>query len=288
MKVYSVLIVGCGDLGVRAGSHLKAGGWQVAGVRRDVTLLPPGFTGCPADYTEEGSLGLLAQRAPDFLLVTLTPAGMTTEGYRRGFTGAMRNILSGLGAHRPRGILMVSSTRVFAEREGGWVDETSELERDDPRALAIIAAERALLDSGHNACVVRFGGIYGAAGGRLLARIRRGELCAPEPVRYTNRIHRQDCGGFLAHLLLAMAAGESLEPVYIGVDDNPAPRFEVESWLAREMGVAAMPGVSAPDSPGGHKRCRNRLLHASGYRLLYPDYRSGYRAVLEEEPTRPG
>ena len=288
MKVNSVLIVGCGDLGARAGSHLKASGWQVAGVRRNAALLSPGFTGYPADYTEEGSLGFLAALEPDFLLVTPNPAEMTVEGYRRGFPGAMRNILACLGAHRPRGILMVSSTRVFAEREGGWVDETSDLEREDPRALAIIEAERALLDSGHTACVVRFGGIYGAAGGRLLARIRRGELCAPEPVRYTNRIHRQDCGGFLAHLLLAMASGAPLEPVYIGVDDDPAPRFEVETWLAREMGIAAGPGVTAPDSPGGHKRCRNRLLHASGYRLLYPDYRSGYRAVLESGLTPPG
>ena len=288
MKVNSVLMVGCGDLGARAGSHLKAGGWQVTGVRRDVGRLPPGFDGYPADYTRAGALAFLAALEPDYLLVTLNPAAMTVEGYISGFAGAMHNILAGLGAHRPRGILMVSSTRVFAEREGGWVDETSELERDDPRALAIIEAERALLDSGLPACVVRFGGIYGAAGGRLLARIRRGELCAPEPVRYTNRIHRQDCGGFLAHLLLAMASGASLEPVYIGVDDDPAPRFEVESWLAREIGVTARPGVPAPDSPGGHKRCRNRLLHAAGYRLLYPDYRCGYRAVLQGESTPPG
>jgi len=288
MKVNSVLIVGCGDLGARTGSHLRAEGWQVSGVRRSEGRLPAGFNGYPADYTEEGSLGFLAALEPDYLLVTLNPAEMTVEGYRRGFQGAMNNVLAGLGAHRPRGILMVSSTRVFAERAGGWVDETSELERDDPRALAIIEAERSLLDSGHSACVVRFGGIYGAAGGRLLARIRRGELCAPEPVRYTNRIHRQDCGGFLAHLLLAMASGASLEPVYIGVDDDPAPRFEVESWLAREIGVAARLGATAADSPGGHKRCRNRLLHASGYRLLYPDYRSGYRAVLEGGLTPPG
>jgi nucleoside-diphosphate-sugar epimerase len=283
MKVKSVLIVGCGDLGARAGALLHDRGWQVAGVRRSTDRLPAGFTGHRADYTEEGSLGFLAALEPDYLLTTFNPAEMTVEGYRSGFLVAMQNTLAGLGAHRPRGIIMVSSTRVFAEREGGWVDETSELVGDDPRALAIIEAERALLSSGHTACVVRFGGIYGAPDGRLLARIRRGELCAPEPVRYTNRIHRQDCGGFLAHLLLAMADGVAPEPVYIGVDDDPAPRFEVESWLARELGVAARPGFRAPESPGGHKRCSNRRLHASGYRLLYPDYRSGYRAVLDGE-----
>ena len=288
MKSKSILFVGCGDLGARTGGLLRAQGWQVAGMRRELSLLPPGFTGIGGDYTEPGSLAFIADLRPDYVVTTCNPVDRSVAGYRQGFTGAAGNLLAGLADYHPRAVFMVSSTRVFAEREGGWVDETSDLEREDPRALAIIEAERALLDSGHTACVVRFGGIYGAAGGRLLARIRRGELCAPEPVRYTNRIHRQDCGGFLAHLLLAMASGAPLEPVYIGVDDDPAPRFEVETWLAREMGIAAGPGVTAPDSPGGHKRCRNRLLHASGYRLLYPDYRSGYRAVLESGLTPPG
>jgi nucleoside-diphosphate-sugar epimerase len=183
---------------------------------------------------------------------------------------------------------MASSTRVFAEAQGGWVDEGSALAVDDPWAMAIIAAESELLSSGHRASVVRFAGIYGIPGGRLLSRIRRGELCPPEPVSYTNRIHRDDCAGFLAHLLRRVEEGGALEPVYIGADDRPAPRFEVESWLAAELGVAnqmtTLP-ASGEDptrhNSAGHKRCRNSALHMSGYPLIYPTYQSGYRALLD-------
>lgn len=86
------------------------------------------------------------------------------------------------------------------------------------------------------------------------------------------------------HLLQKAALGESLEPVYIGVDDAPAPRYEVETWLARKLGVP-VPDDDAPAEPvhhsAGHKRCRNRALRDSGYRLIYPDYRSGYGALLD-------
>ncbi len=84
-----------------------------------------------------------------------------------------------------------------------------------------------------------------------------------------------------------LQAGKTLLPVYIGVDDLPAPRYEVESWLAREMGLQDQLVVlsAAGDDPtrhntAGHKRCRNSALHDSGYQLIYPDYKIGYGALL--------
>lgn len=287
MKTCSVLIVGCGDVGIRTGLLLTAHGWSVTGVRRDTAKLPAEFAGQTANYTQSGSLEFMARLRPDFVLATFNPADRSTAGYRAGFQTAMGNLLSGLGSHRPRHILMASSTRVFAEANGGWVDEDSALAADDPWAQEIIAAEQRLLHSGHHASVVRFAGIYGIPGGRLLSRIRRGELCPQAPVSYTNRIHRDDCAGFLAHLLRMAEVGTMLRPVYIGVDDLPAPRYEVESWLAREMGLeeqlAGQP--VAGDDPtrhnmAGHKRCRNIALHDSGYQLLYPDYTAGYGKLL--------
>jgi nucleoside-diphosphate-sugar epimerase len=289
MKSSSALIVGCGDVGIRTGLLLLEQGWRVTGVRRNPARLPAEFAGQAANYTQLGSLDFMARLQPDYVLATFNPADRSIAGYKSGFQTAIGNLLSGLGQHRPRHILMASSTRVFAEAHGGWVDEGSALTGDDPWALAMIAAERQLLDSGHNASVVRFAGIYGIPGGRLLSRIRRGELCPPEPVSYTNRIHREDCAGFLAHLLRLAEAGKTLLPVYIGVDDLPAPRYEVESWLAREMGLedpmAGQPAaVEEPTrhNAAGHKRCRNTALRDSGYQLIYPDYKSGYRALLAQ------
>ncbi|CAA0115477.1 Uncharacterised protein [Halioglobus japonicus] len=287
MKNSSVLIVGCGDLGTRVGTLLVKRGCAVTGVRRNIAKLPADFTGYAADYTQPGSLDFAAQYKPDYVLAIFNPADRSEAGYKAGFQSAMSHLLSGLGDHRPRRILMTSSTRVFAETQGGWVDESSELTTKDPWALQIIAAEQLLLNSGHAACVVRLAGVYGIPGGRLLSRIRRGELCPSEPVSYTNRIHREDCAGFLMHLLELADAGDRLEPVYIGVDDLPAPRYEVETWLAAQMGLEfdtdrynALTADPTRHNSAGHKRCSNNALHASGYQLIFADYPRGYADLL--------
>lgn len=284
MKSNSVLIVGCGDIGARVGSLLIPQGWQVAAVRRDSAKLPRAFDGYAADYAQPGSLDFVAKLQPDYVLTTFNPTERSVAGYRAGFTRAMANLLVGLGSYRPRHIIAVSSTRVFAEHSGGWVDEGSPLSTEDPRAVAMVEAEQLLLASDHAASVVRFAGIYGAPGGRLMSRIARGELCSARSPRYSNRIHRDDCAGFLVHLLHLADAGDRPEPVYIGVDDKPSLQFEVESWLAGVLDVEIKPGSGAPPSQQAtsHKRCHNKALRASGYQLLYPDYRCGYSAVISE------
>jgi len=290
MKSNSVLIVGCGDIGIRTGRLLLAAGWQVAGVRRNPQNLPAEFAAYGADYTEPGSLAFIRDLKPDYVLATFNPSERSLQGYQNGFVGGTQNLLRGLAEHHPGHILSVSSTRVLAESAGGWVDENSTLAgAEDPRAMAIIEAENQLLDSRQSASVVRFAGIYGYAGGRLLTRIGLGELCAAQPPRYSNRIHRDDCAGFLSHLLQAAVAGESLAPVYIGVDDQPALQFDVECWLAARLGIS-LPEDQQLRVSGATtgKRCSNRLLHDSGYQLQYPDYRSGYQAVLDEAARLPG
>lgn len=279
MKSISLAVVGCGDLALRCAAQLPPE-FQLTGLCRSPERLPAGIVGRRADYTTPGDLALLEGLAPALVLLTLKPAAMSPEGYRAGFADAAREVLAGLGAHRPRRILMVSSTRVFAERDGNWVDEDSAVDETGYAARAILSAEHELRRSGHPFTAVRCAGIYGDPRGRLIARVRRGEICAPQPLRYSNRIHREDAAGFLSHLLQRAVEGERLEPVYIGADDEPAPRHEVEEWLAGRLGVDVPASRRVPPGGAGHKRCRNRLLQASGYRLRYPDFRAGYEAAL--------
>ena len=283
MKGVTVLFLGCGDLGIRAGRTLAGGGARIIGVRRSVGQLPEGFEAVAADYTRPGALAMLERLAPDYVVTAFKPGGRDEAGYRRGFLDAARNLVDGLAAHRPRRILFVSSTRVFAEREGGWVDETSPLTLDDLPACRIIEAERALSDAGMALTTVRCAGIYGDPHGRLLSRIATGQLCAPEPVSYSNRIHRDDAAGFLVHLIERDVAGDELADSYIASDDCPAPQHEVELWLAGEMGLdPASLRFDAERMVSGHKRCRNTRLRDSGFELAFPDYRQGYGSVLAQ------
>ncbi len=61
MKTSSVLIVGCGDVGIRTGLLLLEQGWSVTGVRRDPAKLPAKFAGQAANYTQPGSLDFMAR-----------------------------------------------------------------------------------------------------------------------------------------------------------------------------------------------------------------------------------
>ena len=276
-----LLIVGCGDLGLRLARSLRPALWQVSGSRRQPPEAETSIDWIQADHCEPGALDVIAKLQPDYVLATFTPTDRDVPGYRQGFGFAAKNLTQALAGQPVSRIIMASSTRVYAERKGGWVDETSPLATDDERGSAIIDAEACFLNSTIPTTVVRFGGIYGATNSRLLARIESGRVAPATPVRYTNRIHRDDCAGFLAHLLVMDANGNPPLDVYNGVDDCPAPAYEVESWLASTIGKLSTHSHT-PAGIAGHKRCRNSRLHDCGYRLTHPDFRSGYTQLLEQ------
>ncbi len=281
MPQKSLLISGCGDLGQRVGSALAERDWQIHAVRRNPDGSSPQFNWHRADHCNSDDLAFVQALQPDFVLATFNPTSRDIAGYWEGFSTAAKNLLHSLKDHRPQHLFMVSSTRVYAETKGGWVDESAALSELDERALAIIDAERQFQHSGLPATVIRFAGIYGGSSNRLLSRVAGGEVSDAEPVRYTNRIHREDCAGLLLHLLDMAVQNQSLAPVYNGVDDNPCPAHEVEQWLANALGASANTHLGhRPAGAISHKRCRNDLLHACGYQLRYPDYRSGYSEVL--------
>ena len=114
----------------------------------------------------------------------------------------------------------------------------------------------------------------------LLVREGRASV-ADGPPEYTNRFHRDDCAGALAHLLTL----DNPKSLYLGVDDDPVDRRTMIEWLAQELGAPPPEVKPAGQAQGGrrslsNKRCRNALLKASGYRLLHPSFRDGYRALL--------
>jgi hypothetical protein len=101
---------------------------------------------------------------------------------------------------------------------------------------------------------------------------------------FSNRIHRDDAAGVLAHLIDRQAAGVAPAPLLLGVDDEPALGSEVVAWIAARLGIE--PPERSADPPRG-KRCRNGRLRRSDYAFRYPSYREGYAAILAADPTFP-
>jgi nucleoside-diphosphate-sugar epimerase len=282
-----VLIAGCGYVGSALAECLAALGHVVWGLRRRPTGLPAGVISLAADLTDPGTLEGLPGRL-DFVFYTAAADGFTEEAYRAVYVDGLRYLLEALRSQgqRPGRIFFTSSTVVYAQSAGEWVDETSPTIPVHFAGLRMVEAERLVLQGPLPATVLRLGGVYGPGRAGLVERIRRGEAVCPEgPPVYTNRIHRDDCAGALNHLMQIPQPNA----VYIGVDHEPAEEREVLRWLAERLGVSPPPTQPPADVGSrrrrGNKRCRNANLLASGYVFRYPTFREGYGALLSTTGT---
>lgn len=282
MKSSRILIVGCGVIGTRVGEQLLQQGYEVAGLRRDPAALPAGFLSLAGDYSVAADMDAAAAFQPDQLLFTPVPAGRDAHGYRRGYLDGIRAMTEAGVLNACERAVMVSSTRVYAEAEGGWVDETSALSTTDEPAQIIAAAENAFLGSCSGASVLRASGIYGRWPGMLLSRVARGEASA-DPNRIGNRIHRDDLVGAITFVLTRSAAAAGVINV---TDSAPVPVGEVERWLAAQLGVKLQPPLEGYAVGRGNRRCANTRLQDLGYALVYPDYKAGYGALLQANRSK--
>lgn len=278
----SLLVVGCGDIGGGVAELAVARGWQVWGVRRSNRSMPAGVERIAADVTDAATLAPLAALRPDFVLVVLTPGGFSDDHYRRSYVDGLSNVLRAIDRCALRHLLWVSSTGVYHQNDGGVVDETSPTLPSSFSGRRLLEAEQLLRDTTLPHSCIRFGGIYGPGRDRLLRQLREGRRTRAEPVRYSNRIHRDDCVGALDFLLQRAASGVALDRRYVGVDSEPAPIAAVEQWFAHHLGIdyAALRD-SDGEMRGGNRRCSSARLQALGYRLRYPSYREGLPTLIE-------
>ncbi|MDU9392684.1 NAD-dependent epimerase/dehydratase family protein [Pseudomonas sp. zfem002] len=282
MSIPSVLIVGCGDVGGRLARQMLAGGWSVSGLRRNVGALPEGVTAIAADLEQHQVPAAWPAQSPDYLVYCVAANQHDEPGYRSAYVEGLRNVLAWLAerGQAPRRLLFVSSSSVYAQQGGEWIDETAETAPQAYSGRVMLEAERLALDSGIPASVVRLTGIYGPGREWLLSQVRQGYRVVEEPPLYGNRIHAEDAAGLLAFLLRADQAGTALDDCYIGVDDAPAPLAEVVAWLREYMGVTEWSEQQQVRRTGS-KRCSNARARALGWVPAYPSYREGYAAILE-------
>ncbi|MBW2461132.1 MAG: NAD(P)H-binding protein [Deltaproteobacteria bacterium] len=294
----SVLIAGCGYVGARLGTLLAARGDVVLGLRRNPDTLPDGITAVKADLCAPETLVAIPTGVTD-VVITTAPGGGDDERYRQAYVRGPENLLSFLrGRGDPvRRVLLTTSTGVYAQTDGDWVDERSPTEPTHFSGQRMLEGEAVIAAGEFESVAVRLAGIYGPGRTRLIDRVRSGEARAPRQSLWTNRIHRDDCAGLLEALLDLDAP----PTMVIGVDQEPAELDDVQRFLAAELSVAVPPAQDPPEPPEpakgsieatagrrtrSNKRCSNALALALGYRFRFPTYREGYRAMLAAEAHR--
>jgi nucleoside-diphosphate-sugar epimerase len=279
-----ILIAGCGYVGSALGALLVAESDAVWGLRRRPANLPLGVQRIEADLSVPSTLRDLPADL-DCAVYAVSPGGYDDAHYRAAYVDGPRRLFEAFERQRlcPRRLFFVSSTSVYAQNDGSWVDETSPAEPASFSGQRVLEGERVAREGPCPVTVLRLGGIYGPRRTRLIDRVRAGNaLYGAGPPRYTNRIHRDDCAGALRHLIRLPEP----EDLYLGVDCEPVEEASVLRWLSGALGAPAPrlrpEGASRSARTASNKRCCNQRLLASGYTFRYPTFREGYAAVLSE------
>lgn len=274
----NILIAGCGDVGNALATRLLAEGCSVWGVRRRVDALAPGVEPWCIDLTEPTTFGA-PPAAFDCVFYTASADRRDEAAYRSIYVDALGALLRVLrnAASPLRRVFFTSSTAVYGQSEGEWVDEESPTEPSGFNGRILLEAERLIASAPETGVNVRLSGIYGPGRTRLVRKVWNGDATAT--MSWTNRIHVEDCAGALHHLMrVQRPAG-----LYVGSDDEPVTTADVVTWMSEELGVSVPPPA---ETSRANKRCRNARLRESGYVFQYPTFRDGYPEIIREFLSR--
>lgn len=286
-----VLIIGCGDVGRRLAAVYGAAGKQVAGLVRSVesaaALTAAGVQAIRCELDADDLPGMPSRRAELFYLAPPVDVGKDDVRIERLLTHLE---LTGL----PSRFLYMSTTGVYGDCGGRWIDESAALNPSTQRAQRRIAAEAAVRRwCGERSIpwtILRVPAIYGP--GRILVeRLKSGQpTIRPEQCSYTNRIHVDDLVA-VCHAAMARAPRDS---IYNVSDGQPSTLTDYLFKLADITGLPRPPLISMQEaektlSPSlmsflrESKRIHNlKMLEELGVKLRYPDLESGLRASLAE------
>ena len=289
------LIVGCGYLGRRVAGLWHQAGHKVVGVTRTQEaaerLRREGIEGLAADITAPATLAGLPQAETVVFAVSYDAAsGLARRDF---FVGGLRAVTDALSA-TPDRFVLISSTAIYGQDGGEWVDEDSPCRPQTESGLAMLEAESVLADSrfGRRAIILRLAGIYGP--GRLIRRtndlMSGGPILAAED-RYLNLIHVDDAAASV------VAADKCSKPPckYAISDGHPVKTRDYITHLVRLLGVA-VPGFLEPvgakdrrNRSSGNKRVSNaRMVRELGVELRFPSYIEGLDSISSANRTDGG
>lgn len=274
----TLLVLGHGYSATVLARRLLPLGWSVIGTTRSRTdaLRAQGVT----PLLWPGDLGPALARATHILASAAPDAG----------GDPFLQVAGGqIAAARPEWVGYLSTTVVYGDHQGGWVDEETPLAPQNARGSQRVLAESQWLATGLPVHIFRLAGIYGPGRGPF-EKLRNGTARRIlKPGQVFSRIHVDD----IAATLMASMAHPNPGRAYNVCDDEPAPPEDILSCAAEMLGLPVPPAVAfdqAEMTPMARsfysesKRVRNTRIKAElGVQLAYPGYRQALAAILQAE-----
>ena len=209
----------------------------------------------------------------DWVYVLLSPDQSTVDAYQHTYLDSVRPIVKALEFHPVKHLVVVSSTRVYGENRGEWVDDDSVIRPNDLQGEILLQMEQAYLAAYPDRCtIIRPSGIYGSSVARL-QKMAQSMTTYPN-LHWSNRIHIEDLSYFLAEMIHV----EQLESSYIVTNNQPQPLHEVLQWFQQQMGLSVLKVES--EKVTGKKLYATRM-EKIGFELKHQDCFRGYLELMQ-------
>jgi len=279
-----LLIIGCGYLGKLVARKFRTQGWDVSALTRSSERArefeAQGIKPVVGDIMQPETLQELP--AVDLVLYAVGFDRLAGHSMRDIYVTGLSNVLEAMQQKFKRWIY-VSSTSVYGQDEGVWVDEMSDTVPGRENGQICLEAETLLrLTLAPHASelqytILRLAGIYGP--GRTLSRLEQLHQQIPLtglPYAWLNLIHVDDA----AEIVYLAANQQVVQPLYLVCDDEPVTRGDYYSYLAKlanaPLPVFSTEATGGRRSAGTNKRCNNSLVKESlHWRPTYANYRLG-------------
>ena len=281
------LIIGCGYTGETLGERLSSKGHEVTGICRNNTnnarLTELGILPLNLDITKTSEI----QKIPnDYnnVIISVSSSRGGLDAYKNVFGQGIINISNWLRTQSSiNSTVFISSTSVYRETKGEWVNEDNNNPPSNPTSKALWNAEQIVTKTGKPTTILRSSGIYGPERGYLFNQYMKGiAKIDGKGERFINMVHRND---------LVEAIIKSLSKpggTYNITDDEPVTQFEFFKWLSSTTG-RPMPPNAPPIDPATrkrgitNKRVSNYLFKQKfGYNYIYPTFREGLTEELNK------
>lgn len=281
-KQTNVLIVGFGYLGKEIARKLYARGnlniWAISRSEKNVEY---NVNHIVANLTRPFQTLYLPDNLNfDFIIYAISADNTTPASYYDAYILSLHNLLQKLRNIKnfPKKFFFVSSTSVYHQNKGQWVNEYSTTNPLYFRGRYMLEAESLLKTSEFNYTIIRLGGVYGPNRNNIIDMVRKKNGYCDKPEVYSNRIHIEDAAGIIVHLIEQTNNNNIIKRIYLGVDCEPSTLHEITQWLSQKLGIT-LTTTKIPNTIN-NKRCHNKLIRQSGYKFIYPNYKTGLEQLL--------
>lgn len=296
----SIAIFGCGYLGGQLAHQALQKGYKVIALTRNSTtaqtLQKAGVHRVVVAELESSTWHAAIEPDQNWVVNCVSSASSGIEGYRKSYLLGQQSLFSWAQKGRIATYLYTSSTSVYPQTNGVWVDETSPTDSVTGTSCVLLEAEQAISEAHCGRWfILRLAGIYGPKRHLMLDRLLAGETTF-EGSSHTilNLIHRD---AICAAIWTALTASASYaNRIYNVVDDAPTPRGEVVNWLAdrlhreRPRFVDMSSKALAQDDrlrmrwqcrSRSRRICNRKIKRELSWRPCYRDFRAGYGSILK-------